>query len=96
MAVKVPDVLLAYANNITFHKKTLDWKMTKTHFLFFFCPQSRQYLCLLISYFFGFIHYFIVVCLQLSAFSPDHSPPPHPNPPPSPASTFLGTQLSLI
>ena len=94
MAVKVPDVLLAYANNITFHKKLWIGRGPKLTFFFFFCPQSRQYLCLFISYFFGFIHYFIVVCLQLSAFSPYHSPPPHPNPPPSPASTFLGTHLS--
>ncbi|KAF6104248.1 hypothetical protein HJG60_011248 [Phyllostomus discolor] len=37
---------------------------------------------LLFSYLFIII-YFIVVQLQLSAFSPDHSPLPQPNPPPS-------------
>ena len=31
---------------------------------------------------------FIVIQLQLSAFSPHPSTPPHPNPPPSPASTL--------
>ena len=31
--------------------------------------------------------YFIVVHVQLSAFSPHHSPPPQPSPPPSPDST---------
>ena len=35
---------------------------------------------------FIFLNYFIVVQLQLSAFSPH---PPQPNPPPSPASTLL-------
>ena len=35
-----------------------------------------------------FLNYFIVVHLQLSAFSPYPSTPPQPNPPPSPASTL--------
>ena len=37
-------------------------------------------------FFFQFLNYFIVVQLQLSAFSPHPSTPPQPNPPPSPAS----------
>ena len=43
---------------------------------------------LYISISFFFFNYFIVVPLQLSAFSPHHSPPPQPNPPPSLASTL--------
>ena len=35
-----------------------------------------------------FFNYFIIVQLQLSAFSPHHSPQPQPNPPPSLASTI--------
>ena len=35
-----------------------------------------------------FLNYFIVVQLQLSAFSPHQSPTPPPNPPPSLASTL--------
>ena len=38
-------------------------------------------------YFFQFLNYFIVVQLQLLAFSPHLSTPPQPNPPSSPAST---------
>ena len=38
------------------------------------------------TFFFQFLNYFIVVQLQLSAFSPHPSTPPQPNPPPSPAS----------
>ena len=41
-----------------------------------------------IHFFFQFLNYFIVVQLQLSAFSPHPSTPPQPNPPPSPASTL--------
>ena len=41
----------------------------------------------LFIYLFEFLNYFIVVQLQLSAFSPHPSAPPQPNPPPSPAST---------
>ena len=36
---------------------------------------------------FFLVNYFIVVQLQLSAFTPHPSTPPQPNPPPSPAST---------
>ena len=39
-------------------------------------------------FFFQFLNYFIVVKLQLSAFSPYLSTPLQPNPPPSPASTL--------
>ena len=39
-------------------------------------------------YFFFQILNFIVVQLQLSAFSPHPAIPPQPNPPPSPASTL--------
>ena len=38
--------------------------------------------------FFSFLKIFIVIQLQLSAFSPHPSTPPQPNPPPSPASTL--------
>ena len=38
--------------------------------------------------FFFFLNHFIVVQLQLSAFSPHPSTPPQPNPHPSPASTL--------
>ena len=40
------------------------------------------------NFFFQFFNYFIVVHLQLSAFSPHPSTPPQTNPPPSPASTL--------
>ena len=40
-------------------------------------------------FFFQFLNYFIVVQLQLSAFSPHPSTPPQPNPPPSPASEMF-------
>ena len=40
------------------------------------------------SFLLFFKNYFIVVQLQLSAFSPHPSIPPQPNPPPSPASTL--------
>ena len=38
--------------------------------------------------FYLFLNYFIIVQLQLSAFSPHPFTPPQPNPPPSLASTF--------
>ena len=49
---------------------------------------------------FFFNNYFIVVQLQLSAFSPHLSPPSHPNPPPSLASTlplgFVHTSFIVV
>ena len=41
-----------------------------------------------LTLFFLIKHFFIVVQLQLSTFSPHPSTPPQPNPPPSPASTL--------
>ena len=85
MAVKVPDVLIAYANNITFHKKTLDWKMTKTHFLFFFVLSQDNtfvylFLIFLVSY----------TTLLLFAYSCLHF---LPTTPPHPIQTHLPPQL---
>ena len=42
----------------------------------------------IVCFFFQFLNYFIVVKLQLSAFSPYLSTPLQPNPLPSPASTL--------
>ena len=50
------------------------------------CERHRTYLFLFLI--FLFLNYFIVVQLQLSAFSPHLSIPPQPNSPPSPASTL--------
>ena len=83
MAVKVPDVLLAYANNITFHKKLWIGRGPKPTFFFF--SQSRQCLCL-------FIFYLLVsyTTLLLFNYSCLHFLPttlPHP------IQTYLPTQL---
>ena len=49
---------------------------------------SFDLVILLLNIFFQFLNYFIVIQLQLSAFSPHLSTPPQPNSPPFPASTL--------
>ena len=52
------------------------------------CLLGILVLFILFYLFFQFFNYFIVVQLQLSAFSPHLSTRPQPNPPPSPVSTL--------
>ena len=62
----------------------IEWEHWNFSFFFscLFDKNSDQNL------FFQFLNYFIIVQLQLSAFSPHLSTPPQPNPPPSPASAL--------
>ena len=55
------------------------------------CPIVFSWISLMVWNLFPFIYLFkifIVIQLQLSAFSPHSSTPPQPNPPPSPTSTL--------
>ena len=57
-------------------------------FLFYLFYFLKIFICIYCYFIYLFLNYFIVVQLQLSAFSPHPSLPPQPNPPPSLASTI--------